>query len=56
MSYFVTIYTDPVFDFEGFTHTFISLTHKSPNELEQGDSKWYLRHYPSILKNNRVGK
>ena len=51
MSYFVTIYTDPVFDFEGFTHTFVSLTHKSPDELERGDSKWYLKHYPSILDN-----
>lgn len=51
MSYFVTIYTDPVLDFEGFTHTFISLTHKSPDELERGDSKWYLKHYPSILDN-----
>ncbi len=51
MNYFVTIYTDPILDFEGFTHTFISLTHKSPDELERGDSEWYLKHYPSILDN-----
>lgn len=52
--YFATIYTDPLRDFHGFTHTFISLTHKSPDELENID--WYLYIYPSILENNKVGK
>ena len=41
MSYFVTIYTDPLLDFEGITHSFIGLTHKSPDELEKDNSKWY---------------
>ena len=52
MSYFVTIYTDPLSDYQGFTHTFISLTHESPDELEQKGYKWYLKHYPSILDGN----
>ncbi len=52
MNYFVTIYTDPfIIDYD-FTHTFISLTHKSPYELEQQDDKWYLKLYPSILDSN----
>lgn len=52
MNYFVTIYTDPfIIDYD-FTHTFISLTHKSPDELEQQDDKWYLKLYPSILDSN----
>ena len=39
MKYFVTIYIDPIFDFEGFTHAFLGLTKgKSPDELDkQGD-------------------
>lgn len=39
MKYFVTIYIDPLFDFEGFTHAFLGLTKgKSPDELDkQGD-------------------
>ena len=29
MKYFVTIYIDPLFDFEGFTHAFLGLTDKT---------------------------
>ena len=36
MKYFVTIYIDPLFDFEGFTHAFLGLTKgKSPDELDK---------------------
>ena len=36
MQYFVTIYIDPIFDFEGFTHAFLGLTKgKSPDELDK---------------------
>lgn len=48
MNHFVTIYTDPIFDFEGVTHTFISLTHKSPDKLELENEKWYEKKYSSI--------
>lgn len=41
MSYFVTIYTDQFIIDYYFTHTFISLTHKSPDELEQVSLLWY---------------
>ncbi|EEO24897.1 MULTISPECIES: hypothetical protein [Helicobacter] len=34
MQYFVTIYIDPLFDFEGFTHAFLGLTHTHPDELD----------------------
>ena len=49
MNYFVTIYTDSLLDFEGITHSFIGLTHKSPDELEKDNSKWYEKKYPSII-------
>ena len=73
MSYFVTIYTDPIlydndkftdysnilsalFGVHSVTHTFISLTHKSPSELIKENNEWYLSIYPSILdKNNDEG-
>ena len=41
MNYFVTIYTDSILDFEGITHSFISLTYKSPDELEKVSLLWY---------------
>lgn len=35
MKYYVTIYIDQLFDFEGATHAFLGLTKdKSPNELD----------------------
>ena len=40
MKYFVTIYIDPIFDFEGFTHSFLGLTKdKSPDELDKIDNE-----------------
>ncbi len=54
--YFATIYTDPLRDFHGFTHTFIGLTHISPYDLEKQNINWYSCVYPSILENNKVGK
>lgn len=40
MKYFVTIYIDPIFDFEGFTHAFLGLTKdKSPDELDKIDNE-----------------
>ncbi len=38
MKYYVTLYIDPIFDFEGFTHAFLGLTKdKSPDELDKVD-------------------
>ena len=48
MNYFVTIYTDPLLDYEGATHSFIGLTHKSPDDLENENPTWYKKIYPSI--------
>lgn len=39
MKYFVTIYIDPIFDFEGFTHAFLGLTHTHPDELDKIDNE-----------------
>ena len=39
MKYFVTIYIDPLFDFEGFTHAFLGLTYTHPDELDKQDKK-----------------
>ena len=50
--YFATIYTDPLRDFHGFTHTFIGLTHISPYDLEKQNINWYSCVYPSILDSN----
>lgn len=41
MGYFLTIYTDPFLIDCNFTHTFISLTYTSPDELEKLSSTWY---------------
>ena len=36
MKYYVTIYIDTLFEFEGFTHAFLGLTKdKSPDELDK---------------------
>lgn len=35
MKYYVTIYIDPIFDFEGATHAFLGLTHTHPDELDE---------------------
>ena len=34
MQHFITIYIDPIFDFEGFTHAFLGLTHTHLDELD----------------------
>ena len=39
MQYFVTIYIDPIFELEGFTHAFLGLTHTHPDELDKIDSQ-----------------
>ncbi len=52
--YFVTIYTDPLNDFHGFTHTFIGLTHISPYDLEKQNINWYSCVYPSILEEKNL--
>ena len=40
MKYFVTIYIDSIFDFEGFPHAFLGLTrYKSPDELDKIDNQ-----------------
>ena len=39
MQYFVTIYIDPIFELEGFTHAFLGLTHTHPDELDKIDSE-----------------
>lgn len=39
MQYFVTIYIDPIFELEGFTHAFLGLTHMHPDELDKIDSE-----------------
>ena len=45
-----------LFGVHSVTHTFISLTHKSPSELINENKEWYMSIYPSILdKNNDEG-
>lgn len=39
MKYYVTIYIDQLFDFEGATHAFLGLTHIHPNELDEIDKE-----------------
>ncbi|HEB9348492.1 TPA: hypothetical protein RZK39_001737 [Campylobacter coli] len=40
MKYYVTIYIDPLFDFEDATHAFLGLTKdKSPDELDKIDEE-----------------
>ncbi len=40
MKYYVTIYIDPLFDFEDATHAFLGLTKdKSPDELDKIDKE-----------------
>ena len=39
MQYFVTIYIDPIFELEGFTHAFLGLTHTHPDELDKIDNE-----------------
>lgn len=39
MQYYVTIYIDPLFELEGFTHAFLGLTHTHPDELDKIDSQ-----------------
>ena len=39
MQYFATIYIDPIFELEGFTHAFLGLTHTHPDELDKIDSE-----------------
>ena len=39
MQYFATIYIDPIFELEGFTHAFLGLTHTHPDELDKIDSQ-----------------
>ena len=37
MQYFVTIYIDPIFDFEGFTHAFLGLKIKLQRDVKYWD-------------------
>ncbi|MGM8975273.1 hypothetical protein ACTFDJ_06055 [Campylobacter jejuni] len=40
MKYYVTIYIDPLFDFEDATHAFLGFTKdKSPDELDKVDEE-----------------
>ncbi|MGX3045137.1 hypothetical protein [Helicobacter sp. T3_23-1056] len=39
MKYYSTIYIDTLSDFKGFTHIFLGLTRKSPDELDEQDKR-----------------
>lgn len=39
MKYFATIYIDPITDWQGFTHAFLDLSRKHPDELDKQDKE-----------------
>ncbi|GAB0174020.1 hypothetical protein NHP164001_20430 [Helicobacter trogontum] len=39
MKYFATIYIDPITDWQGFTHAFLGLSRKHPDELDKQDKE-----------------